>query len=168
MPKIKNIIIFFVIGMVLIVAYLLLFKKSEPIPDLITSIDLNTNTVDSNGEVVSLDTTISEQFLADLLGIRNIHLEDNIFFDPAFMALKDPDVVLIPEGNEGRPNPFAPIGTDINASVVNTIPNTNTTTPSTTEVKPTNTTTTPTSTSTTPPANGGNTNPTSSGAGTSQ
>ena len=43
-------------------------------------------------------------------------------------TLHDSSILLIPDGTEGRPNPFAPIGSDITASVINSI-NTTTETP---------------------------------------
>ena len=55
----------------------------------------------------------ANDFLTLLLGVKNIKLEDAIFSDPAFQSLRDSSIVLVPDGNEGRPNPFAPLGQDI-------------------------------------------------------
>lgn len=55
---------------------------------------------------------INREFLSMLLNLESIRLEDDIFSEPAFQALVDNTIRLNQPGNEGRPNPFAPIGTD--------------------------------------------------------
>ena len=61
----------------------------------------NTNTAEINREFISI-----------LLNLESIDLNDDIFSEPAFIALVDNTVRLNQPGNEGRPNPFAPIGVD--------------------------------------------------------
>lgn len=53
---------------------------------------------------------IGQQFVALLLSIQSINLDGEIFSDPAFVALQDYSVRVVQPGNEGRKNPFAPIG----------------------------------------------------------
>jgi hypothetical protein len=55
---------------------------------------------------------INREFVAMLLNLESIKLTDDIFSEPAFQALADNTVRLNQPGNQGRPNPFAPIGTD--------------------------------------------------------
>jgi hypothetical protein len=59
------------------------------------------------------DGDVGDKFLALLLNMRTIKFNQEIFASPSFMVLKDFSTVLIPEGNEGRPNPFAPVGQDV-------------------------------------------------------
>lgn len=54
----------------------------------------------------------TDEFLTKLLSIKNIELNGSIFEEPAFATLKDSSIILIQDGTEGRPNPFAPIGFD--------------------------------------------------------
>ncbi len=44
-------------------------------------------------------------------------LNDGVFTDPAFKSLQDFTRPLVPLGNEGRVNPFSPIGSDPSVSV---------------------------------------------------
>jgi hypothetical protein len=55
---------------------------------------------------------INREFISMLLNLQTITLTDDIFSEPAFEALVDNTVRLNQPGNEGRPNPFAPIGSD--------------------------------------------------------
>lgn len=55
---------------------------------------------------------INREFISMLLNLQSIKLTDDIFSEPAFEALVDNTVRLNQPGNEGRPNPFAPIGSD--------------------------------------------------------
>lgn len=61
----------------------------------------------------SADTEeINREFVATLLNLQAINLNDDIFSQPAFTVLVDNSVRLNQPGNQGRPNPFAPIGSD--------------------------------------------------------
>lgn len=121
MAKIKNIIIFIIIVVILIFIYIYFFKSKDPEASL-TSTSGNavlptTNTSDKN-------LSIGKDFLTVLLNVKNIKLDDSIFSDLAFSTLHDSSILLVPDGTEGRPNPFAPIGSDITATAVNSL-NTN-------------------------------------------
>jgi len=48
--------------------------------------------------------------------LKNIRLSTEIFNLPAFKALIDFSYIIPPDPNPGRPNPFAPIGTDVMTS----------------------------------------------------
>ncbi len=53
----------------------------------------------------------NDEFLSMLLNVRNITIDTSLFKNEAFLYLKDHPIVL---GTDtiGRPNPFAPVGTD--------------------------------------------------------
>lgn len=70
-----------------------------------------TQTATMNTAVVDTEE-INREFVSMLLNLEAINLNDDIFSEPAFSALVDNTVRLNQPGNEGRPNPFAPIGTD--------------------------------------------------------
>ncbi|MFA6324897.1 MAG: hypothetical protein WCX46_01575 [Candidatus Paceibacterota bacterium] len=107
--KIKNIIILVVIGIVLVLVYFFFLKPDPAEPNLTTSNDV------SNTGIVGADATnaIGADFLATLLNVKSIKLDDSIFSSLVFTTLKDSSIELILGQTEGRPNPFAPIGTDI-------------------------------------------------------
>jgi hypothetical protein len=113
--KIKNIILFTVIAAALILAYVFFFKKAPEQAPLVSSSGVPVL------PAVSSDQTseIGRDFLSVLLNVKNIRLNDSIFSDSAFLSLHDSSILLIPTANEteGRPNPFAPIGSDITATV---------------------------------------------------
>lgn len=96
--------------------------------------------ISSSGDVVSPVTgedEIGEEFLVTLLNLRTIQLDETLFSDQKFRSLEDFTITLIPEGNVGRSNPFAPIGTDVDTTTAGT------TTSSTSFTTPTPNTQTP-------------------------
>jgi hypothetical protein len=141
MSKIKNILIFLGIALVLILIYVFVFKKSPDQPSLISS---------SGNAVLPTTTqnatsTISQDFLAVLLSVKNIKIDDSIFSDPAFLSLNDSTIELVSDGTEGRQNPFAPLGSDasaIPAPVISTIPDNTPTLPTIPDTGSTNSGTT--------------------------
>ncbi len=103
--RIKNIIVFVIIGAVLILVYIFLIKKS-PDPGSLTSIPASSTlplTPNTN-------SSLTGNFLSLLLNVKGIKLDDTIFSDGAFINLRDSSILLVPDGTEGRPNPFAPFG----------------------------------------------------------
>jgi len=132
MPKIRNIIIFIVIGAIFVLIYIFYIKKSptdtasliSSTPD--SAVSTSSGTIENNSKV-------AQDFLSLLLNVKSIKLDDTIFSDNAFESLHDSSITLTPDGNEGRPNPFAPLGTDIVAPPAASAPaTTSTTTPSAT------------------------------------
>lgn len=157
---IKNIILFLGIGIVLVVLYVIIFKGGDKEEDFATTVDLGTGqTTTTFPETLPEEKAeIARAFLSDLLSIRNIGLDADVFSEITFSSLRDAGIVLIQDGKEGRPNPFAPIGQDILVpenviSVIPTIPTTTSTTPTTNSG-----TTPPSSTTGTTPKTGGSTN----------
>lgn len=82
---------------------------------------LTSSLVTSSGEnpvTAAKETSDISDFSQELLillgSLERIDLDVNnsIFFSPAFRALRDISIPLLKEGNEGRENPFAPIGLD--------------------------------------------------------
>jgi len=122
-PKIKNIIIFGVAAIILILAYFLFFKPAPEQANLTTTTTTGDATV---ANVETSNTTIGADFLNTLLSVKNINLDDSIFSDPSFASLHDSSIVLVPDTTQGRPNPFLPIGTDV-LSTTNAAPSTSTT-----------------------------------------
>lgn len=117
MPNIKNIIIFIVITIAFILVYIF-FIKPSPEPDNLVSYGGENSLPNIDGSVVNpnvSDTSslITQDFLALFSNIKNIKLDDAIFSSPVFISLHDSSITLIPDGNEGRPNPFAQFGNDI-------------------------------------------------------
>ncbi len=107
--KIKNIIIFTVIAALLILIYIF-FIKPAPVQQNLVSSSVGTTLPDTNSS--DQNPPLSNDFLSLLLSVKSIKLNDTIFSDNAFLNLKDSSILLIPAGNEGRLNPFAPIGFD--------------------------------------------------------
>ena len=109
-PKIKNIIIAVVALVVLIAGYLVFFNKKEVAPLSTTGgVPISSNTTANSG---ASQSQLGDEFLQILLNLRTIQLDDSTFSSPSFNSLRDYTITLVPEGNEGRPNPFAPIGVD--------------------------------------------------------
>ncbi|OIO29590.1 hypothetical protein COX93_03270 [Candidatus Nomurabacteria bacterium CG_4_10_14_0_2_um_filter_30_12] len=109
--KIKNIIIFTVIGVSLILVYIFFIKKAPDQGNLISSFSTS-GIVPENTGIQDGDSTVSQDFLSVLLGVKNIKLDDSIFSNKSFINLHDSSILLTSPGDEGRVNPFAPIGND--------------------------------------------------------
>jgi hypothetical protein len=152
MPKIKNIIIFLVIGAIFVAIYVFYIRSSAPTPDLVssttTTAPIAPSALVSSTGAVDEDGTVAREFLNLLLSVKSIKLNDTIFSDVAFKSLHDSTITLIPDGNEGRPNPFATLGNDIATPQPTTPANPITPTTQTTPALPTEST----PSSTTPPA----------------
>ena len=116
MLKIRNIIIIIVIAVVAFLAYLYFTKPPAEQTNLITSSATTLPNIDGSvpgavgGGATSL---VAKDFLALLLNVRNIKLDDSILADSAFKGLRDSSITLTQDGTEGRPNPFAQFGNDV-------------------------------------------------------
>lgn len=109
-PKIKNAIVFIGIGLVMVTLYFVFIKKSPEEANLVTP---NANTINTAKPSSEVDMELAKDFLGLLLSVKDITLNENIFSDPAFKNLRDSSILLVPDGSEGRPNPFAPLGVDV-------------------------------------------------------
>ena len=115
-PKFKNIVIFVTILLVLFGGYFF-FLKGDSADEANLVSEPNTTLPDIIGEeprdaAESSTSLVAKDFLTLLLNVKNIKLNDAIFSDETFLSLRDSSIVLIPDGNEGRPNPFAQFGND--------------------------------------------------------
>lgn len=113
MPKIRNIIIFVVIGAVIVLVYIFFIKPAlSSQPDLVSATDTTTSSTSGSGtDVTSSDgSAVAQDFLTLLLSVKNIKLNVSIFSDPAFASLHDSSVTLTPDATIGRPDPFAQFG----------------------------------------------------------
>jgi hypothetical protein len=105
--KLKNIILFSVIGVAMAGVYMF-FVRGDSDQDILVA---TPGTPVLPNDTMSIPSgSAAAEFLPILLNVKNIRLENSIFNDPAFMSLRDSSILLIPDGTEGRPNPFAPIG----------------------------------------------------------
>lgn len=112
MTTIKNIIIFIAIAVVFVFIYVYFIKKDPADTNTLVS---SSGLVSSDGDVAlstEENSKVAGEFLTLLLNVKNIKLDDAIFSDNAFISLHDSSIILIPDGNEGRINPFAPLGVD--------------------------------------------------------
>ncbi|MFA5791788.1 MAG: hypothetical protein WC884_02000 [Candidatus Paceibacterota bacterium] len=128
MSKIRNIIIFTIIAAAFILIYIFFIKQSPPQDNLISSSDTllpSVNGLGVDATIPSETSLVAKDFLTLLLNVKNIKLDNAIFSDPSFNSLRDSSIVLIPDGTEGRPNPFAQFGVEA-TTPLNTI----------TEIKP--------------------------------
>ena len=106
--RIKNIIIFTIIAASLILIYIFFIKKAPEEENFISS----SNTTLSDTNTLQQNSLIARDFLSVLLSVKSIKLNDTIFSDGAFVQLHDSSILLTSPspGDQGRLNPFAPIG----------------------------------------------------------
>jgi len=149
MPKIRNIIIFVSIGVVLVLAYIFFIKPSFNTQAALVS--SSSTTTDTSGVTTDTSATsgtdVAQNFLDLLLSVRTIKLNVAIFSDPAFASLHDSSVTLTPDATIGRPDPFAQFGVGDTAPA--TTPTSNTPASNSTTNLTTIPTVPPTTTSTT-------------------
>jgi len=80
----------------------------------------DTSNLSSDSQTASSSETTTpeeQQFLALLLKIQHITIDQKIFSDPVFLSLQD-DGLPILDQPQGRTNPFAPIGSGNSVSTV--------------------------------------------------
>ena len=107
--KIKNIILGIIVVAIVSFLVYIFFIKKNPVSTSLTS-SSTSNVSDINGSETS---AISNSFISLLLSVKSIKLDDSIFSNTSFISLKDSSIILVQEqGNEGRSNPFAPIGSE--------------------------------------------------------
>ncbi len=118
---IKTILILAVITGLAMAGYMFFFKKDIPLSEiggLATVAGTAVNTGADDLEMNQNAQEASRDFLALLLNIRSIKLDDSLFSSAAFSALSDLSRPINPDTDPGRQNPFAPIGAD--STVVST------------------------------------------------
>lgn len=114
--KIKNIIIFVVITAIFVLIYIFFIKPKPEEVGLVSSNttalpaanNTNTGTNTASGAIL----VATEDFLPLLLNVKKISLDDKILSEQVFNSLHDSSIILVPDGKEGRSNPFAQFGND--------------------------------------------------------
>jgi hypothetical protein len=98
----------------MVLGYVFFIKgNNEPEANLVASSGSSSlPNMDGSTANATPDAKIAQDFLDLLLSVKNIKLDDSIFSEAAWDSLKDSSIELIPPGDEGRPNPFAPFGSD--------------------------------------------------------
>ena len=100
------------------------FGKAEPTKGA-SPLQSSNNGASAPATTTTASTEVSNQFLRLLLSINSISISNELFAKPAYLALVDFSTRLESDGNEGRPNPFAPIGADQTVAAGGTVPATN-------------------------------------------
>lgn len=131
----KTILIILVIGALVFVGVSMFGDPQTPSAGTSSGLQSTTNsqplsvgqaTTTANPSLMNTED-INREFVSMLLNLDAIRLNDDIFSEPSFRVLRDNSIRLNQPGNEGRPNPFAPIGIDVvsrnqnSASVINAI-----------------------------------------------
>lgn len=116
---IKTIVILIVIGAALYFGAQFFMKDdTAPTSGLVSS--------NGDGALVADDTPGSEdiggEFVTLLLNMKTIKLDEGFFQSSSFKALQDFSTSIQPENNQGRINPFAPIGQDGGSAAPATTP----------------------------------------------
>ncbi len=144
MKLLKPILIVVGIIIIAVVGYSYLGKKKTPQPASGLS---STKFAGATG--AKTETQAGRDFLSTLLNLNTISLDNSVLASPVFSSLEDFTIKLEQQGNEGRPNPFAPVGTEATVVAENTLtgeapiiipPTTKSVTPAA-PAKPTNSTT---------------------------
>lgn len=116
----RVIIILAIVTVIGIVLYSIFFKNSDTPATGNSSLSTTAgapiaDTANVSGAALADAEAASRDFLALLLNIRSIKLDDSLFANPSFATLQDLSRPINPDTNPGRVNPFAPLGTDSNA-----------------------------------------------------
>jgi len=120
--KVKNIIIIIVLFVVALLIYAFFFTKDDDGALLGSTTGVTVSAIPGD------QSDIGREFLTTLLNLEKFTLDDSIFLSNEFNSLRDFTIPIIPEGNEGRSNPFAPFvgdSTQSQVSPVTTNPPTN-------------------------------------------
>lgn len=113
MSKIRNIIIFVLILGGVIYAFNSFSKEDTASTDQLLSVEGGDEGVLAGESIPGGAENVGQGFLDTLLSLRTIKLDRSVLDRDSFKALRDFTKELIPQNNQGRPNPFAPIGTDV-------------------------------------------------------
>lgn len=113
--KIKSLIIFILIVGVLAVGYSMFIKKPKNEANLVSETTASPSLL-SDQATTEESAKLGQDFLNLLFSLKSINLDGSLFGSPTFGSLKDSSIILVPDGTEGRPNPFAPIGAENSVS----------------------------------------------------
>jgi hypothetical protein len=98
--------------------YFFVFKKSNTSTTSAGLVSSKTGTSQGLQNTTADQDTTGSQVVAILRNLSVIRLDDSVFRNPAFALLTDISISLPPITNQGRRNPFAPVGTDAAAAPV--------------------------------------------------
>lgn len=110
MARFKKIIILAVIIVVVVIGWTALGGKKDTSTSLLSESGTQSVLPGASGE--PNNDEVGKEFLTLLLNLRTIKLDTTVFDRRSFKELRDFTKVLPPQTDVGRPNPFAPIGTD--------------------------------------------------------
>jgi hypothetical protein len=105
---ILGIIILAIIGVGI---YFFVYKK-DATPVATGLVSTNTGTSQGLQNTTTDQSTTGNQVVTILRNLSVIKLDDSVFRNPAFALLTDISISLPPITNQGRRNPFAPVGTE--------------------------------------------------------
>lgn len=106
MRSTKHLFNFFLIGLALVLIFFGYRFLSSP--------DTTNDSLGLSAAGFSTDdveVSISDEFLATLIGLQVLNLRGEVFADPVFRSLQDSNIVLV-EQMPGRSNPFSPVNFD--------------------------------------------------------
>lgn len=112
MSKIRNIIIFLIILGIVIFAWNSFSSKDVPSDQLLT-VENGSTDVLAGETIPGSPNDVGQSFLDTLLSLRTIKLDRSLLDRDSFKSLRDFTKELVQQNNQGRPNPFAPIGVDV-------------------------------------------------------
>jgi hypothetical protein len=116
---IRNIIILAIIVALGIVGYKMFFNKKPAATGGLATTSGSVQTVPAaSSSTPVIDPSVGQDFLALLLSVQSIRLDDSIFKSKEFAVLQDFNRPIPPDQNPGRVNPFAPLGADGAASII--------------------------------------------------
>lgn len=123
-PTLKKILKYggIAIGVVVVIVVIGSLGKGGNEP---SSSSLVSTTTGSNPAVAPASGSVPEsQTITLLKNLSTLRLNGNVFSNPVFRSLSDISIVLPQVTNQGRRNPFAPLGSDggVVAPVVPTVP----------------------------------------------
>lgn len=105
--KVKNILIVVVVIGILSAAYFFFFKKNND-----TALISDGSSVDAGALANSGLSNQDKDLLSLISNMKNIKIDSSLLSSSNFTNLKENSIVLVPDGKEGRVNPFAPIGVE--------------------------------------------------------
>ncbi len=132
----KFIHILIIVGVIATAGYFLGFKNDHvDAAETAGLVSANKGATQGLPNTTAAGDNTGSQVVSILRNLSVIKLDDAVFRNPALALLTDISISLPPVTNQGRRNPFAPVGTDNPA--VDTTSSATTTTTTTTTVTPT-------------------------------
>lgn len=108
-----------ILGVIGAGGYFFVAKKEKASVDV--GLVSNNATLPQGGQNTNSQSVTGNQVVTILRNLSAIKLDDSVFRNPAFALLTDISISLPPVTNQGRRNPFAPVGTDTSITVPITI-----------------------------------------------